>query len=982
MVGLNHEFARELLWREYPTDQRGSYFRQFWDVARLPGRAAAATRRRCASGCATSPSCTAGRTTDDARRPRPPRGAGRQGGGARARDPRRAAEEVPDRRHLRPPRRVGARPKRRRRDRQDASRASSRMLTARRRRTRRATLVKTPLYEAKVDPDIYFFGFDLTAEKAKGGPMVGRRRRTRAGSSSSRSGRASRASASTSPSAAPQAVDQHLERPGVERRRRRSPRCARCAPASGRDYTPRPTPAPARADRSCRTDEDRPRFRWRRRHARRRARLHPLPGAGADGGARRRDAAEGKLMPGFDDTRQELTGLARRARADARRAAAGARSGQARPAWRRRDALRELGAGAAQSLDCARRRACGRRSASSPSPRDALRRLPDRHPILLFPLRLETRFKTVDGQPQLWVRVYPDDAWRTSFEQALTEQEVANAQAFWAGSLAGRRRRAPRSARRGASWRARTASAARAGSCKHHAPLNPARPAATEQAERRAAGDRRHRPLRRRGPPSSGRRCGGQAAPRPPSSQRVRRLEAAVGAAAARRIVEEFTPVEPRPAAGAGETRATNGVKVAVLTAHAAGRPRRCGARRGRARRGSTAARAVRAHGVARQRPSRSRRRARSSRRRSPPAPIPTARRQRAARSRTAMTSRSPTDPLDVRLRARARRGHGLPHRPDAAAGRGRLHALVVLGVRLSETPAEGRSSSRRCSSTTCTAAAGLSCCRRARRPTTPRQESAGYTVRDDPDASVRHRLPRAAGVHAARPTRCCVATASGSPSALGISPIAGASASRTPADATSIEARAMQLALWPGTIGYMMQTMLAPVFADADVDATREFFTPYVSGRGPLPALRIGAQPYGILPVTSLGAVNWFDRTGSRVREVPRRRDAGLPAPAPRTADADRAGLGRPLSRVSFVGKSGPGVDPQQVLLDVLGLHPSSVEFHSLKADSETHKYHLLSLLEPAAGGSAPEEHPDEGGCTRAARAARLCRRGTSPTP
>ncbi|WP_455243730.1 hypothetical protein [Petrachloros mirabilis] len=32
-VGLNHEFARELLWREYPTDQRGSYFRQFWDVS-------------------------------------------------------------------------------------------------------------------------------------------------------------------------------------------------------------------------------------------------------------------------------------------------------------------------------------------------------------------------------------------------------------------------------------------------------------------------------------------------------------------------------------------------------------------------------------------------------------------------------------------------------------------------------------------------------------------------------------------------------------------------------------------------------------------------------------------------------------------------------------------------------------------------------------------------------------------------------------
>jgi hypothetical protein len=32
------------------------------------------------------------------------------------------------------------------------------------------TKVRTPLYEAKVDPDIYFFGFDLTAEAAKGGP--------------------------------------------------------------------------------------------------------------------------------------------------------------------------------------------------------------------------------------------------------------------------------------------------------------------------------------------------------------------------------------------------------------------------------------------------------------------------------------------------------------------------------------------------------------------------------------------------------------------------------------------------------------------------------------------------------------------------------------------------------------------------------------------------------------------------------------------
>lgn len=32
MLGLNHEFASELRWREFPTDMRGTYFRSFWDT--------------------------------------------------------------------------------------------------------------------------------------------------------------------------------------------------------------------------------------------------------------------------------------------------------------------------------------------------------------------------------------------------------------------------------------------------------------------------------------------------------------------------------------------------------------------------------------------------------------------------------------------------------------------------------------------------------------------------------------------------------------------------------------------------------------------------------------------------------------------------------------------------------------------------------------------------------------------------------------
>jgi hypothetical protein len=34
LVGLNDEMSRELLWRNYPTDQRGTFFRQFWDTSR------------------------------------------------------------------------------------------------------------------------------------------------------------------------------------------------------------------------------------------------------------------------------------------------------------------------------------------------------------------------------------------------------------------------------------------------------------------------------------------------------------------------------------------------------------------------------------------------------------------------------------------------------------------------------------------------------------------------------------------------------------------------------------------------------------------------------------------------------------------------------------------------------------------------------------------------------------------------------------
>lgn len=70
-------------------------------------------------------------------------------------------------------------------------------------------------------------------------------------------------------------------------------------------------------------------------------------------------------------------------------------------------------------------------------PRESISRLNDSTPILLMPVRLETRFKRVNvpgtpaGMPQLWVRIFPDDCWIDSFDAALTDTEARNAGTYW-----------------------------------------------------------------------------------------------------------------------------------------------------------------------------------------------------------------------------------------------------------------------------------------------------------------------------------------------------------------------------------------------------------------------------------------------------------------------------------------------------------------------------------------------------------------------
>lgn len=77
------------------------------------------------------------------------------------------------------------------------------------------------------------------------------------------------------------------------------------------------------------------------------------------------------------------------------------------------------------------------RRGRAPSVDDPLPGITDRHPILMFPVRLETRFMPQDRYPQeLWVRIYPDQVSLDSHESELTEQEVAAGRLYFERSAA------------------------------------------------------------------------------------------------------------------------------------------------------------------------------------------------------------------------------------------------------------------------------------------------------------------------------------------------------------------------------------------------------------------------------------------------------------------------------------------------------------------------------------------------------------------
>jgi hypothetical protein len=161
LVGLNDEMGRELLWRQFPTDQRGSYFRQFWDVGDAIERDASKPAARIEEELLDiSKLHTWNRETPlgdptHANRPLP--------SGAEPGEARLVLVVRGDLLKKYPTAVVYAQQAKWITDDQGRK---VRVLDE----SNPAQLIKTPIFKAEIDPDVRFLGFDLTSSKVKGDP--------------------------------------------------------------------------------------------------------------------------------------------------------------------------------------------------------------------------------------------------------------------------------------------------------------------------------------------------------------------------------------------------------------------------------------------------------------------------------------------------------------------------------------------------------------------------------------------------------------------------------------------------------------------------------------------------------------------------------------------------------------------------------------------------------------------------------------------
>ncbi|QIG49955.1 hypothetical protein G5V57_20835 [Nordella sp. HKS 07] len=584
-------------------------------------------------------------------------------------------------------------------------------------------------------------------------------------------------------------------------------------------------------------------------------------------------------------------------------------------------------------------------------PRREIAQWSDEIPILLLPVRLETRFKTVTDEDatreELWVRIYPDTCAIDTFEPKLSETELANGRRYWIETWAA----GGDEPQRRAAWRnlvASHGSGRAAWIVRNYVPpdIPPEKgnpedlllviatetpPSADEQAALAAYWK------------SVWRAAGDQAR----IATALQTLAGSPGVSDPAPLIERYVPDNLNVAPPASTTRDLAVLELSWLTLPAAGDPR--------SRSWTSPARVevmpdhfvilgyqdgnlvFEAQGAAIPSPLIA-------------GPDPAAPADDQLAPDVDGNLRVPDEMrwmVDFGAAVKVGMGVKVPLDPARIDLTRPLERVVAIGLRLSEDAEGGQERVEELISHHRYGRAGLALVRQGTPTNNTDDKGAGYDRSDDANAAYdalfgeRDKLPPGSDWWQRRDGDWLADALGVDARTLDRLPQAGGM--------DFAEARAMNRALWPATFGYTMETMLNPVFDAAEIEATRWFQTHFVTGRGMLPALRIGDQPYGILPVSAISRWKWLD--DDRVYGID-----GLRIPT--NFIAYRQGLAKLLAAMrgdwaqlsqaaSFVGKRG---DPHQLLLDIIGLHPGSVEFHQRYSQGLEHLFNRARLQDAGA--------------------------------
>ncbi|CAH1693789.1 conserved hypothetical protein [Hyphomicrobiales bacterium] len=574
-------------------------------------------------------------------------------------------------------------------------------------------------------------------------------------------------------------------------------------------------------------------------------------------------------------------------------------------------------------------------------PRRGIANLGDATPILMMPIRLETRFKpareTGAGSDELWLRVYPDDCFITTFDPALTAAEAADARSYWAGIWsAGGHEDEERAA-----WRAiaTTHGAGRAGWIVDQFPeiaasARPTKPrpqdiiltVATEtplpaaeaaalapfwQAAWRAQGDATALTAARSA------------------------LEEVVGPGRAAALAAETLPVNFAVAPVAGTDPASLNVAVAFLVFPPVETKESAWASAPKMTllpdrfvfigyRGNAAPRIVLGN------------------------PVPATLFVGPDPQADAASQIHHDDDGHIAMPDALKwitdfpqaveDGMGLRIALDPDEAKGGFDRVLVVGLRLCADATEGAAQFAALLRGHACGRTGLAVLPQGTPTNNTETVSSGHARLDDPDATFDDRKSALF-----TPDADWLDKRDGEWLAdyLGIDKqvfahVHGAGAT------DQIAARAMNTALWPATLGYWMESLMSPVFPRRVIEQTRSFFNRYVIAGGTVPALRIGAQPYGILPATAFSRMAWLD---ARERPLLRAEDPTLAYLRELRGiiaafETDWRAMGAGLTHI---GKAG---DPHQILLDIVGLHSGSVEWSQRYAESLKTVFNRLNLL------------------------------------